>query len=140
MWGKAAINVFVLITGYFMCQSRLTANHYLRILLEIIFYSWVMWFVLAVMGYETLTWNGALKRLVRLDILTRQDNGFVPAFMWMYLFISALNVYLHGATKRNLYGTFGELIGMFSLRDIFSRERLPSCVLVCDSVSCWRSN
>lgn len=23
MWGKTAINVFVLITGYFMCESRL---------------------------------------------------------------------------------------------------------------------
>ena len=37
MWGKTAINVFVLITGYFMCQSRLTAKRYLKIFLQIIF-------------------------------------------------------------------------------------------------------
>ena len=40
MWGKTAINVFVLISGYFMCRSSLTARRYLKILLEIVFYSW----------------------------------------------------------------------------------------------------
>ena len=124
MWGKASINVFVLITGFFMCQSRLTTRRYLKILLEIIFYSWVMWLVLAVIGYETLTWKGAVKRLICYGILTRQDNGFVPAFMWMYLLIPALNVYLHGATKRNLYGTLGVLVGMFTLCGTFLNAKV----------------
>lgn len=115
MWGKAAINVFVLITGYFMCQSRLTAKRYLKILLQIIFYSWVMWFVLTAFGYEHLSLGGAVKRLYCHYILTCQDNGFVPAFMWMYLLIPALNVYLRGASKKNLYGTLGVLVVMFSL-------------------------
>ena len=115
MWGKTAINVFVLISGYFMCQSKLTAKRYLKILLQIIFYSWVMWFVLAAFGYEYLSWGGAAKRLCCYGILTHQDNGFVPAFMWMYLLIPALNVYLRGVSKRNLYGTLGVLVAMFSL-------------------------
>ena len=119
MWGKTAINVFVLITGYFMCCSRLTARRYLKILFEIIFYSWVMWFALAAMGYETLGWIAALKKLVCHNILTRQNNGFTPAFMWMYLLIPALNIYLQGATKQNLYATLGVLIAMFSLCGTF---------------------
>lgn len=100
MWGKPAINVFILITGYFMCQSRLTAKRYLKILLQIIFYSWVMWFVLVASGYEHFSLDGAVKRFFCYGILTRQDNGFVPAFMWMYLLIPALNAYLRGASKK----------------------------------------
>ena len=103
MWGKTAINVFVVITGYFMCQRKLTAKRYLKILLEIVFYSWIMWLVLAVCGYETLSWTGALKRLFCYSILTNQDGGFVPAFMWMFLLISAINLYLYAALRQNLH-------------------------------------
>ena len=68
---------FVLITGYFMCQSKLTARRYLKMFLEVIFYSWTMWFVLALSGYETLNCVGALKRLFFYDILVGQNSGFV---------------------------------------------------------------
>jgi len=119
MWGKTAINVFVLITGYFMCESKLTAKRYCKILFEIIFYSWVMWLVLAVFGYETISWKGAIKRLIMHNIMTKQDGGFVPAFMWMYLLIPAMNVYLANAPRRNLYITLGVLLGMFTLCSTF---------------------
>ena len=119
MWGKTAINVFVLITGYFMCQSRLTARRYLKILFQVVFYSWVMWLVLAACGYETLSWGGAVKRLFCHDILIGQNRGFVQAFLWMYLLIPALNAYLRGASRRNLYCTLGVLVAMFSLCGTF---------------------
>lgn len=32
MWGKAAINAFVMITGYFMCTSQLTRRKMLKLL------------------------------------------------------------------------------------------------------------
>ena len=122
MWGKTAINVFVLITGYFMCRSKLTDRRYikvLKVLFEIIFYSWVMWLVLSACGYMSLSWKGAFYRVICHWLLTGQDGGFVPAFMWMYLLVPALNVYLQGATKRNLYATLGVLVGMFSLCGTF---------------------
>ena len=119
MWGKTAINVFVLITGYFMCESRLTAKRYCKILFEIIFYSWVMWFVLSAFGCETITWKGVFNRLILLDITANQDGGFVPGFMWMYLLIPGMNVYLHAASKRNLYASVGVLLAMFTLCGTF---------------------
>ncbi len=119
MWGKTAINVFVLITGYFMCKSKLTTKRYLKMLLEIVFYSWVTWFVLSACGYDMLSWKGFVRRLFLYGILKSQNNGFVPAFMWMYLLIPALNVYLLGATKRNLYCTIGVLVSMFTLCGTF---------------------
>lgn len=119
MWGKTAINVFVLISGYFMCQGNLTVRRYLKVLFPVVFYSWVMWFVLAACGYEHLSWRGAVNRLFCLGVLTKQDNGFVPAFMWMCLLIPGLNAYLKGTSKRNLHGTLGVLIAMFSLCGTF---------------------
>ena len=115
MWGKTAINVFVLITGYFMCESKLTAKRYCKMFFEIIFYSWTMWFMLSAFGYETITWNGMLKRLMIHNVMARQNNGFVSAFMWMYLLIPALNVYLHAANKRNVYSLVGMLLAMFTV-------------------------
>ena len=32
-WGKAGINCFVLITGYFMCTSRITLKKFVKLLL-----------------------------------------------------------------------------------------------------------
>lgn len=119
MWGKTAINVFVLITGYFMCENHLTAKRYLKLLFEIVFYSWVMWFVLAFMGYETLTLKGALDRLILRYLISKQNGGFLPGFMWMYLMIPFMNVYLKAESKRNLYMFVGLLLLMFTICGTF---------------------
>ena len=37
-WGKIGINCFVLITGYFMCKSEITATKFVKLLFEIMFY------------------------------------------------------------------------------------------------------
>ena len=52
MWGKVAINPFVIITGYFMCTNRLTLKRFIKIFFEIVFYGWSMWGVLYFAGYS----------------------------------------------------------------------------------------
>ena len=37
MWGKVGINCFLMITGYFMCVSRITLRKFIKILAEIYF-------------------------------------------------------------------------------------------------------
>ena len=37
-WGKTGINCFMLITGYFMCTSKITFRKYLKLLLQVYFY------------------------------------------------------------------------------------------------------
>lgn len=39
MWGKTAINCFVMITGYFMCKSQITIPKFLKLLLQVEFYN-----------------------------------------------------------------------------------------------------
>ena len=38
MWGKTGINCFILITGFFMCQSHITLRKFLKLILQIEFY------------------------------------------------------------------------------------------------------
>lgn len=90
-------------------------KRYLKILLEIVFYSWVMYFVLAFFGHETLTWAGICNRLFLRYVLSNQDGGFVPGFLWMYLMIPAMNVYHKAASRRNLYSYVGTLLTMFTI-------------------------
>ncbi len=119
MWGKTSINIFVLITGYFMCNKTLTVKRYMKMLLEIIFYSWILWGVLAIFDYETLSWRGALNRLLLLDITANQNGGFVPGFMWMYLMIPFLNVYIKTASRENYIMFVLLLLVMFSFCGTF---------------------
>ena len=37
--GKTGINCFVLITGYFMCKSQITAEKFIKLLAEVEFYN-----------------------------------------------------------------------------------------------------
>ena len=37
-FGKTGINCFVLITGYFMCRSKITLRKFLKLFLEVMFY------------------------------------------------------------------------------------------------------
>ena len=37
-WGKIAINCFVMITGYFMCPSQITAKKLAKLVCEFMFY------------------------------------------------------------------------------------------------------
>ena len=45
MWGKTAINVFVLITGYFMCKSEFKWMKVLKLFLEVKFYKILLFIV-----------------------------------------------------------------------------------------------
>ena len=114
MWGKTAINVFVLISGYFMCTGALTLRRYLKLVLQIAFYSWVMWGILYCCGYESLSIAGLLKRLVLYGVWTNPNGGFVPAFLWMYLTIPVMNLLLKHISKTQLYLFLLLLITMFS--------------------------
>lgn len=44
MWGKTGINCFVLITGYFMCTSRITLRKFLKLLMMVYFYRIIIYY------------------------------------------------------------------------------------------------
>ena len=91
MWGKTGINCFVLITGYFMCKSRITCRKYLKLLLEVLFYNIICWSMFTFTGYE----HFSIKSLVMAMMpIVGISDGFTSCFLIFYLFIPFLNILL----------------------------------------------
>lgn len=79
MWGKTAINVFVIITGYFMCSSKLTLRKILKLYLQVQFYLTVGFAALVLIGYERISVNGIANLL--LWPFMGLNRGFTPSFI-----------------------------------------------------------
>lgn len=97
-WGKTAINCFVLITGYFMCTSRLTPKKFLLLLSEFVFYKLIFYFVFVGMGYEAFGISKLLKAIFPIYYL---NDSFIPAFFLLYLSIPFLNALLKALSQRS---------------------------------------
>ena len=89
MWGKVGINCFVLITGYFMCQSRITTYKYLKMLFQVVSYKILISICFISSGYQQFSVGEFFFSLLPFTDL---DNGFVDCFMIFYLYIPFLNI------------------------------------------------
>ncbi len=114
MWGKTAINCYVMITGYFMCTSKLTLKRYLKIFLEAKFYRILSYFVFAFAGYEILS---GLEIFKTLFSYIREGNGeFIASFLIFYLFIPFLNMVIDRFDRRSLKALILLLLFMFTVK------------------------
>lgn len=115
MWGKTAVNIFVLITGFFMCEKELTFERYLKLISPVMFYGWIASSIKLLIGCESISLGNLVTGfLAPFDILVRQSESFVPAYLWMYLFIPMINVYIRSSTRHNLLCCILILLAMFS--------------------------
>ena len=96
-WGKTGINCFVLITGYFMCKSQITAKKYAKLLLEIYVYKLTIYGVFLVTGHETLS---ATRIFELLNVFSGVSDGFVSCFLLFYLLIPFLNLLTQSMNKK----------------------------------------
>lgn len=95
--GKTGINCFVLITGYFMCKSNITAKKYGKLLGQRYFYTIVIWLIFLITGYELFSFKGFLK--VIFPFFTVAGN-FTGCFLLFYLFIPFINKLIHSLDEK----------------------------------------
>lgn len=89
MWGKTAINPFVMVTGYFMCTSRLTLRRVVKLYAQVKLYRLAIFAALAAIGYQELSrWDitSALFNVARFA-----GGGFTVSFIAFYVFIPFYN-------------------------------------------------
>ena len=98
MWGRTATNMFVLITGYFMCVSRLTPRRFAKLFLELEFYSVAMWGAMCALGYEPFTLSAAFKAACWFFVYA--NRYFCEGFIWFYALIPFYNILVRGMTRR----------------------------------------
>ena len=96
-WGKIGINCFVLITGYFMCKSHITAKKFAKLLGEVMFYKLIIGAIFFITGYAPFT----LKNIVVavLPIIT-VSAGFTSAYLLFFLTIPFLNMLLNSMNEK----------------------------------------
>ena len=95
MWGKTRINSFLLITGYFMCTSKINLRKFIKLMSWIYFYKIVIYIIFLLSGYETLS-------PVRLIQLISPVWGFNVNF-------------IHNMAKRQHEILLVLLLGMYTL-------------------------
>ena len=97
MWGKTGINCFILITGYFMCQSRITLRKFAKLVLWVLFYRIVIYLIFCACGYINFSTIVLLKKLLIINNIT---DGFTSCFLVFFLTIPFLNILIKNMNKR----------------------------------------
>ena len=96
-WGKMGINCFLMITGYFMCQSHISLKKFIKLLFEIEFYKIVFFVIFLATGNTVCT----LKTIGDLFPVPSITDSFISCFLVFFLFIPFLNLFIHSLSKRN---------------------------------------
>ena len=119
MWGKTGINLFVLISGYFMCKNQLTMKRYCKVLFEWILYHFGIYLVMLVAGYET----AGLRRLFDLTFEifrhANESGSFENSFFIFYLFIPFMNKFIQSISKTEFKRFVLYLIFVFTVLSTF---------------------
>lgn len=89
-WGKLGINVFMLISGYFMCNKDTNLYKWLKLLLQIYFYNIIIGGVFFATGYAPLTIGNIVEYVFPFRL--NSIDYFTTSFLWFYLFIPFFNI------------------------------------------------
>ncbi len=121
MWGKTGINCFVLITGYYMCTSRITLQKFLKLLLEVYLYKILIFIVLLVCGYESINLSSLLRLLLPVSCVA--DN-FTGCFILFWLTIPFLNILIKNLNKKQHLHLLGLLIFIYVILPLLPYNRV----------------
>lgn len=96
-WGKTGINCFMMITGYFMCTSKITLRKFLKLMGQIYLYRLLIFSIFLIMGYETLS----AMRIVKLAMpFWGISDGFTSCFIVFWLTIPFWSLLVQNMNKR----------------------------------------
>lgn len=87
-FGKIGINCFVLITGYFMCRSQITAKKFAKLFLEVMFYKIVINAIFWITSYQPLSMSSLAHAFIPFRSI---DKNFTGTYLVFFLCIPFLN-------------------------------------------------
>ena len=90
--GKAMINGFILITGYFMIKQNFSLNKIIKLYLEIKFYKFLVYIFLSLLGFQDMGIKALLKSV--FNIIYGFNVGFTGTFFVLYLIIPFANKFI----------------------------------------------
>lgn len=110
--GKTAINVFILITGYFMCRQQFKWRKVVFLALEIVLYRWLIYGIFLSSGYESFN----LKEFIKTVLVLPYDFGwgFSSSFVGLYVLVPFINKLLSTLEKKELEKLICVLLVLFT--------------------------
>ena len=99
MWGKTGINIFIMISGYFMCKSDLTIQRYCKVFSKFLFYHFIIYFLMLFKGYEIVSFNRIFDLFFGIFKYANASGSFISSFFIFYLFIPFINKFIQNLTS-----------------------------------------
>lgn len=97
-WGKEGINVFLLITGYYACKSVPKLRNYIRLVLEIAFYTIIGFLIFYLSGYYAYSLKEIVKTFIPFYYLGME---FTTTYLVFWLFIPFINRFIAGLNHKS---------------------------------------
>ncbi len=123
-WGKTGINCFVLISGYFMCTSHISAKKFVKLFLEIYFYKVVFYLIFLLTGYKAFSIASFLR--LAAGPITSISTNFTGCYLLFYLLIPFINILINSMNQKThlmlvlvcllIYTVFGGLDGISAFK------------------------
>lgn len=110
--GKMAINVFILISGYFMCQQQFKWKKLINLICLMVFYKYVIYGIFLITGYETFSLAAFAKTVLFIPL--RFGQSFAPSFLGLYVLCPFLNLFLQHADKKTMQRLLIILLVLFT--------------------------
>ena len=110
MWGKTGINCFLMITGYFMCTSKISMRKFVKLMLWIYLYKIIIYGIFLVTGYETL----GLPTIKLLIPGWGFYTNFTGCFIVFWQTIPFWNILIKNMSKRQHEALLCLLLGMYT--------------------------
>ena len=109
--GKAANNVFILITGYYMFDKEINKKSLKKIIFETLFYSYVI-LIIYILITHNIDFNIILKSIVPLST---SNNWFIIYYILLYISIPIINILILNLSEKQLRNTIIALIILLSI-------------------------
>ncbi|MFI3213111.1 MAG: acyltransferase [Eubacteriales bacterium] len=114
-FATVAVNVYILISGYFLVDKEFKVGRVITLICQVLFYSYFVMIVLAVLGIVDMsTWSFYDLLVVIFPILMEQ-YWFATAYVVMALFGPVVAVGIKHIDKSQLQLVIGSLLVLFSV-------------------------
>ena len=111
IWGEVGVNIFVLMSGYFMVNSRFRAESILRIVLETVFYSYTIQLLFALLSISEFKAKFLIRSLLPIS---GGNYWFITAYVAVYI-CSPILIWLENKLSKSAYERTLLLLGLLLL-------------------------
>lgn len=92
-----AVNCYVLISGYFLVNSKFTISKLIKTIIEVVFYSVLIYIIMVFLGEETFTIKHLIKSFLPIFF---GKYWFATCYVELYLLSPFINVLIHNLSKK----------------------------------------